>query len=125
MNLILNAAEAMGEQGGVVHLRVGTVRADADLLSQTYFDDDLPEGDYITLEVADDGPGIDEQVMTRIFDPFYSTKRDGRGLGLAAVLGIVRRHRGAIRVDAAPGRGTRFVVLLPVSARPARPAAPR
>ena len=78
---------------------------------------ELPQGDYVVLEVSDDGVGMDEDVRARIFDPFFTTKFTGRGLGLAAVLGIVRGHRGALRVSSTPAQGASFTVYLPTAAR--------
>jgi PAS domain S-box-containing protein len=117
LNLITNASDSMGEDGGVVTLRTGTRHCDRTYLSSTYFDDRLPEGDYLFLEVSDTGCGMDRETMLRIFDPFFTTKFTGRGLGLASALGIVRGHSGAIKVDSAPGVGTTFTVLLPVGDR--------
>ncbi len=115
MNLVTNAAEAIGDRSGSVAIRTGAMAADRDYLSRTYLDEDLPEGDYTYLEVADTGCGMDRSTLERIFDPFFTTKFTGRGLGLAAALGIVRGHKGAIRIDSQPGRGTIFRVLLPTS----------
>ncbi|MCP5065457.1 MAG: response regulator [bacterium] len=75
--------------------------------------DELPEGDYAFVEITDSGCGIDTEMLDRVFDPFYSTKFTGRGLGLAALLGIVRGHCGNLRVESQSGRGTSFCVLLP------------
>lgn len=122
MNLIINASEAIGGQSGAITVRTGTVACDRAYLAKTYLDENLPEGTYVFLEVADTGCGMSEATRARIFDPFFTTKFTGRGLGLAAVLGIVRGHRGAIQVDSEPGRGTTFRVLLPASAH--RAAAP-
>jgi CheY-like chemotaxis protein len=80
---------------------------------------ELTEGACVSLEVSDDGCGMDEQTQSKIFDPFFTTKLMGRGLGLSAVMGIVRGHHGAIRISSAPGEGTTFRVLLPVSKTPA------
>jgi PAS domain S-box-containing protein len=111
MNLVINAAEAVAPNPGWVEV-------------QTYaqqFDDrgpgagDLPPGRYVVLRVADNGSGMDEATRARIFDPFFTTKFTGRGLGLAAVQGIVRGHRGAIIVDSTPGNGTVFCVYLPAA----------
>ena len=115
MNLILNASEAMGEKNGVVAVSTGVIEADRSYLSETYLDENLPEGDYVSLEVADTGCGMDEQTQQKIFDPFFTTKFTGRGLGLAAVLGIVRGHGAALRIYSQPQRGTTFKVLFPAS----------
>jgi CheY-like chemotaxis protein len=84
-------------------------------------DDGLPAGEYVVLEVSDTGCGMPVEVQRRVFDPFFTTKRAGRGLGMPSVLGIVRRHRGAIRVESEPGRGTTVRVLLPAVRREGRP----
>ena len=111
--LVTNAAEAIDDAGGRVSITTGCGVADRTYLGDTYIDDDLPAGHYVWIEVIDDGPGMEEETRSRMFEPFFTTKRPGRGLGLAAVLGIVRSHRGAIRVDSTPGRGTRVRVLFP------------
>jgi PAS domain S-box-containing protein len=113
MNLIINASEAIGERSGVVTLSTGVTHVDNRYLRDTFVDDELPEGFYVYLEVSDTGQGMDPETRLRIFDPFFSTKFTGRGLGLSAVLGIVRGHRGAIKVYSEPRRGTSFKVLLP------------
>jgi signal transduction histidine kinase len=115
MNLITNATEAIGDRGGVISISTGAVECDRAYLTETYLDDDLPEGLYSYAEVTDTGCGMDEETRERIFDPFFTTKFTGRGLGLAAVLGIVRGHRGALKVHSEPGRGTTFRVLFPVT----------
>lgn len=125
MNLITNASDALGENAGVISLSVTTVTADHVYLAKSYLDDSLPAGRYVCLEVSDTGCGMDKETLARIFDPFFSTKFTGRGLGLAAVLGIVRGHKGAIRVYSEPGQGTTFKVLFPVKADEAASAAAR
>ncbi|HYC77954.1 MAG TPA: response regulator [Planctomycetota bacterium] len=121
MNLITNASDALGDRPGVISVATGAMDVDRGYLRATYLAEDLPGGRYVFLEVADTGCGMDETVRERIFDPFFSTKFTGRGLGLAAVLGIVRGHRGAIRVYSEVGRGTTFKVLFPASDAAARP----
>jgi CheY-like chemotaxis protein len=113
MNLIINASDAIGERSGAISVSTGMMHADAAYFAGAYLDGDLPPGDYVYLEVADTGEGMDEATRKRIFDPFFTTKFTGRGLGLAAVLGIVRGHRGAIKLYSEPGRGTTFKVLFP------------
>jgi PAS domain S-box-containing protein len=116
MNLVINAAEAIGERSGSITLATGSLHADAGYLAGLQLASELPAGDYVWLEVGDDGQGMDAATVARIFDPFFTTKFTGRGLGLAAVLGIVRGHRGAIRVYSEPGRGTTFKLLFPAVA---------
>lgn len=113
MNLITNASEALGEEDGTISVSCGLRECDRATLSDSYLDDKLPEGKYVYLEVSDTGSGMDAETRQRIFDPFFSTKFTGRGLGLGAVLGIVRGHKGAIKVTSQPGKGTTFVILLP------------
>jgi two-component system cell cycle sensor histidine kinase/response regulator CckA len=119
MNLITNASEAIGERGGVITVGTGILDADRTYLSSTYFDDHLPEGRYVYLEVCDTGCGMHPETQAKIFDPFFTTKFTGRGLGLAAVLGIVRAHNGALRVSSRPGAGSAFRLLFPASEKTA------
>jgi CheY-like chemotaxis protein/two-component sensor histidine kinase len=118
MNLITNAAEALGHGGGRIAIRTGVVEADRATLSRAVPSGDLAEGPYVFFEVSDTGCGMDEPTCAKIFDPFFTTKFTGRGLGLAAVLGIVRSHGGGIELESAPDLGTRFRVLLPRSKYP-------
>jgi two-component system, cell cycle sensor histidine kinase and response regulator CckA len=113
LNLITNASEALGDEPGTIEIATGLVDADPSSLSAYDLSADLPAGRYASFEVADSGPGMDAQTQARIFEPFFSTKFVGRGLGLAAVQGILRGHRAAIRVRSEPGRGTSFTVLFP------------
>ncbi|MBI2880217.1 MAG: response regulator [Candidatus Tectomicrobia bacterium] len=115
MNLITNASEAIGDGSGVIRVSTGEIEVDHSYLSETYLGHELPDGRYVFLEVSDTGSGMDEEMRERIFDPFFTTKSTGRGLGLAALMGIVRGHRGAIRLHSEPGRGTTFRVLFPCS----------
>jgi two-component system cell cycle sensor histidine kinase/response regulator CckA len=118
MNLITNAAEAIGEEGGVVRVSTGVMDADRTYLAGTYCDDHLPEGRYVYLEVRDTGCGMTSETQGKIFDPFFTTKFTGRGLGLAAVLGIVRAHHGALKVSSQPGVGSTFRLLFPGTDKP-------
>jgi len=115
MNLVLNGAEAIGDQAGVVTLRTRIRLADRALLDATDVHDDLPEGPYLVLEVEDSGHGMDAATRERIFEPFFTTKFTGRGLGLAGVMGMVRSHRGAIKVESVPEAFTRFLIYLPAA----------
>ncbi len=122
MNLAINAAEAVDNKGEV-WVRTGTEKLDGTSHPNDILAGGPAPGNYVFLEVRDSGPGMDQKTLKRIFDPFFSTKSAGRGLGLAAVLGIVRSHAGAIRVASAAGGGTTFCVYLPASQ--SRPAAAR
>jgi two-component system cell cycle sensor histidine kinase/response regulator CckA len=114
MNLMLNAAEAIGEKGGQVTVRTGVLTLSEDDGHYSHLTGvALKPGAYAFLEMEDDGPGMDALTLRRIFDPFFTTKFTGRGLGLAAVLGIVRGHRGGISVSSECGRGTTFKLLFP------------
>ncbi|MBN1773844.1 MAG: PAS domain S-box protein, partial [Deltaproteobacteria bacterium] len=102
MNLVLNAAEALGDRPGTIRVSTATDELDDAGLAELRHDDEVAPGRYVRLEVVDDGPGMPPEVQERVFEPFFSTKFAGRGLGLAAVLGIVRGHRGAVGVRSAP-----------------------
>ena len=115
MNLITNASESMAATSGVVSVQTRAQRFGRAELDHCVLGEDLPEGVYVVLDVSDTGCGMDDDTLQRIFDPFYTSKFAGRGLGLAAVQGIVRGHRGAIRIQTELGRGTSFQVLLPVT----------
>lgn len=119
MNLAINASEAIGDRSGVISITTGTMRADRAYLTEAYLPPTLAEGNYVYLEVSDTGTGMTPEVKARIFDPFFTTKFTGRGLGLAAVLGIVRGHKGALKVYSEPGRGSSFKLLLPCKSAPA------
>jgi PAS domain S-box-containing protein len=113
MNLVINASEAIGDRNGVIGLTTGTMDCSRAYLSDTWLDEDLAEGPYVFLEVTDSGCGMAPETVQRIFDPFFTTKFAGRGLGMAAVMGIIRGHKGGIKVYSEEGKGTTFKVLLP------------
>ena len=115
MNLITNASESLGEQAGIVALSTGAMDCDDAYLNRSRTEDKPPAGRFVWLEVTDTGCGMDEETQQRIFDPFFTTKFTGRGLGMSAVLGIVRGHQGAITVESEVGKGTTIRVLFPVS----------
>ena len=127
MNLVMNAAEAIGDASGAVTVATGMMQADERYLRAAFVpaEEDVRPGRFVCLEISDTGRGMDEATMRRIFEPFFTTKFTGRGLGMSAVLGIVRTHGGAIKVYSEPGRGTTFKVLLPPAPREAEaPDAP-
>lgn len=113
LNLVINASEAIGDQPGTICVTTGNVR----ITPESSFEDyatQLPEpGNYIYLEVTDTGCGMDAETKAKIFHPFFTTKFTGRGLGLSALLGIVRGHNGALRVTSELARGSTFTLLLP------------
>ncbi len=113
MNLITNASDAFQGEAGEVYVRTGLRRFDSASLYSPYVADQIPPGEYVFIEVEDNGCGMSKETLAKIFDPFFSTKMTGRGLGLAAVLGIIRSHRGTIKVASELGLGTTFEVLLP------------
>jgi signal transduction histidine kinase len=113
--LALNGAEAMGEQGGRIVIATGVKQLDQDVNRYSrYTGQSLNAGSYVLLSVQDFGHGIEEEALSRIFDPFFTTKEQGRGLGLAAALGIARGHNAGLAVSSAAGAGTTFELLLPV-----------
>ncbi len=126
MNLVINAGEAIGDHApGTIRVNTGIQR-----LSETYIErspvaqsNGVTPGDYVYLEIRDTGSGMDAETKAKIFDPFFTTKFTGRGLGLAAVDGIIRAHRGTLELYSAPGRGTTFKVLFPVAVEAERHAA--
>jgi PAS domain S-box-containing protein len=115
MNLVINASEAIGDHGGVIRISTGLVRVDLNYHGNNPQDPDLPLGDYVFLDVSDNGSGMSAETKARIFDPFFTTKFTGRGLGLAAVQGIVRGHKGAVQVESTLGAGTTFKLLFPAA----------
>ena len=120
MNLVINASEAIGDRSGVITVSVGAARCDEEYLRKTELHDHVAPGMYVHLEVSDTGHGMDAETRSRIFEPFFTTRFTGRGLGLAAVLGIVRSHKGALKVNTEPGKGTTFKVLFPAQEEAAK-----
>jgi len=114
MNLIINASDAIGQTPGVISISTSTMTCDQEYLDAIGISHVLKPGFYVSVAVSDTGCGMNEAVRQRIFDPFFSTKTASRGLGLAAVRGIVSKHGGAICVDSEPGVGTTFRLLFPV-----------
>ena len=114
VNLLTNAIEAV-DHGGVIELNVRMAELDARALAEYPYSNSAHPGRFAIIRIADNGRGIDAATMAHIFDPFFSTKFTGRGLGLATVLGIVQSHGGAIRVSSATGQGTSFDVVLPLA----------
>jgi PAS domain S-box-containing protein len=127
MNLVINAAEAMSPRGGAVVVSTEARMVDHQISARNITGENVAPGEYVVLTVEDKGAGMDAATLARIFDPFFTTKFTGRGLGLAAVLGIVRGQKGAITVDTAVGKGSTFQVFFPASGQPhdVNPAAPR
>jgi len=121
LNLITNANEAINGQSGVISFATGVMQADDAYLRTSVTQEKLPEGNYVFLEVSDTGKGMDEVTKKKMFDPFFSTKFIGRGLGMSAVLGIIRGHKGAIRCYSEERKGTTIKVLFPVDERKASP----
>jgi CheY-like chemotaxis protein len=113
MNLVINAAEAIGDASGTITLATGAQHVTESAARTMLVGQDVPPGPYVYLEIADTGCGMDQDTLSRIFEPFFTTKFTGRGLGLSAIMGIVRGHKGALRVYSEPGHGTTFKVLLP------------
>ena len=116
MNLVINASEAIGEAAGTVRVSTGVSDLGAEAFARSAAGGDPKPGKYVYLRVDDDGIGMNAQTVAQMFDPFFTTKFVGRGLGMAAVLGIVRGHSGAIEVDSTPGKGTSIRVFFPVQA---------
>jgi PAS domain S-box-containing protein len=124
MNMMLNAAEALEkERGGLVTVSTSLLHCTEDYLRGSRALFNAPAGDYVCLEVSDTGCGMNKETQERLFDPFFTTKFTGRGLGMSAVLGIVRGHKGAILVESAPDRGSTIRALFPAAARPGPAAA--
>jgi PAS domain S-box-containing protein len=115
MNLIINAAEAIGDVQGEVCVSLSKSEIRAGQSVKDHLGTVIPDGRYLCLEITDNGCGMDEETKRRIFEPFYTTKFPGRGLGMSAVLGILKAHNGALQISSQPGEGAAFKVYLPVS----------
>ena len=126
LNLVTNAADAVEASGhdGRVTVRTRLAVLDREWLARQVLGGDLEPGAYALLEVLDNGVGMDAATARRIFDPFFSSKGAGRGLGLASALGVIRSHRGALRLESFPGGGSHFTVALPLADAEAAPAVP-
>jgi len=120
MNLVINAAEACAADSGSVTIRTSQLMVDQYARS-AFGLQEIEPGPYVCLEVSDNGCGMDEDTQAKIFDPFFTTKFTGRGLGLSAVIGIIRAHNGAIKVYSGLGKGSTFKVLLPAAAKGGKP----
>ena len=121
MNLITNASEALGDNSGVITLSTGVIDCDRAYLDNVHevlrasLNEPLPEGVYNYIEVTDTGCGMDAETIDKVFDPFFTTKFTGRGLGMSAVLGIVRGHKGALKIFSEVDKGTTFTILFPAN----------
>jgi PAS domain S-box-containing protein len=113
MNLIINASEAIGTEQGEVNISLSRIKVIAGKAYEDYRGKPIPSGEYVCLEVTDNGCGMDDGTKWRIFEPFYTTKFTGRGLGMSAVLGIINSHGGVLQLFSKPGHGTTFKVYLP------------
>jgi len=113
MNLVINASEAIGDRCGTITISTGWKNCDQDYLRGAWLSNDIAEGLYVYLEVEDTGCGMDKETQAKIFDPFFTTKFTGRGLGMSAVQGIVRGHKGSIQIYSEPEKGSTFRILLP------------
>jgi PAS domain S-box-containing protein len=118
INLVINASEAIGDAIGIINIKTSMIHCNRKFLEDNNLQNELKEGHYACLEVSDTGCGMDKETVSKIFDPFFSTKFTGRGLGLSAVQGIMRGHRGAITVFSTPGNGTTFKLLFPSAVHP-------
>jgi len=115
MNLVINASEALENDSGIITITTGTISCNQDYLDELFFSDSMIPGTYTYFEVRDTGCGMDEDTVERMFDPFFTTKFTGRGLGMAAVLGIVRQHRGGLDLKTRKHFGTTIRVLIPAT----------
>jgi signal transduction histidine kinase len=111
INLVINASAAIGDKSGIISLNTGLTRVDRTYLGGTMLADDLPEGTYVYIEVSDNACGMTKETLDKVFDPFFTTKFEGRGLDLSASIGIMRGHKGTLKVYSEVNRGTTFKLL--------------
>jgi len=116
MNLLINSSEAVGEEQGEVSVSLKTIAVKTGHVDKDHLGKVIPPGYYACLEVTDNGCGMDDEAKSRIFEPFYTTKFTGRGLGMSATLGIITAHNGSLQLTSHPGQGTTISVLLPIQA---------
>ena len=121
-NILSNSLDAISETTGAIKISTCQRHCDHNYIRQTVLGDESSEGHYVVIEISDNGMGMDPETMAKVFDPFFSTKMIGRGLGLAVVLGIMRSHSGAVTVYSEPGQGTMMRLLLPCPEGPAEAA---
>lgn len=114
-NLIINSVEAIGEETGTITLASGVTTCDRAFFENSCLNEGQAEGEYVFIKVSDTGCGMDKEMISKIFDPYFTTRFTGRGLGLAAVLGIVKAHKGTITVESEPGKGSTVRVLFPIA----------
>lgn len=115
LSLVANSSEAIGDDKGTITLTTGVNHFDQATLNSCSLEDKLPSGRYVWVEVCDSGCGMDEETLSKMFDPFFSTKFTGRGLSMSATQGIIRAHSGGILVESRPGFGTRIRILFPIA----------
>jgi signal transduction histidine kinase len=112
---VVNASDAASNENGWIRVATGTTEVDSDLLNRAYLGKGKSPGSYLFLEVSDNGSGMDEETLSQIFVPFFTTKPHHRGLGLTTVLVGVRAHGGILTVDTVAGKGSAFRALFPTS----------
>jgi len=120
MNLVINASEAIGDREGSIDISTGCMDCSVEYLGDSCVNESISGGRHVWIEVSDTGCGMDYETVSRIFEPFFTTKFTGRGLGMSAVIGIVRGHKGALKVFSEPGKGTTFRILFPASEEAAK-----
>ena len=113
LNLVSNASDAIDDGDGRITVATGSMHCDEAYLDESRLAGDLPAGQYVYVEIKDTGQGFGEDVKRAMFDPFFSTKLRGKGLGLAVTYGVVRAHEGTVHIESEPGQGSTFRVLLP------------